>query len=484
MREQLKADAQAAASRDETSIVSVVVAIEADIAASPAYDWEREFYLGYLKFLLHHWESAADHLHRSLEGHPDNPDTHLLLGLARAEGADGFHHAWKIKRDHTKMALMVAERNLEQGAWNSLKYALDLLVEAATNIGPPEDVEYGCRWLIRLEPENAAHYAKLSQVRADCDLTESVALLEKAHALDANTVSTDELALAQAALQAKSPAKKAVVRSRFPTTDEMSGRLNDVIVEQLLGGTPREAIIRPETRFFALGSCFAREIAKCLQAHGHLTHYFEVSEHINSTFANRHMVEWALESCHGQPKDRLDDLFASMQLTPAAIRDQWSKTDVLIYTLGVAPVFRDRKTHEFIMPRSSSLTSRALAELYEFKTSTVAENLDNLEFIHARLREINPQMRFVITVSPVPLRMTFEQGSAIQADCLSKSTLRVTAHEFVSRHPECIYWPSFEVVRWVGGHVGPFFGIDDGAALHVGDRVVAAITDAFIQHFS
>ncbi|MBE0630605.1 MAG: GSCFA domain-containing protein, partial [Burkholderia vietnamiensis] len=66
----------------------------------------------------------------------------------------------------------------------------------------------------------------------------------------------------------------------------------------------------------------------------------------------------------------------------------------------------------------------------------------------------------------------------------SKSTLRVVAHEFVTSNPDVIYWPSFEIVRWLGGHVGPFYGNDDDAALHVGDHVVKAITDSFIEHFS
>ena len=102
----------------------------------------------------------------------------------------------------------------------------------------------------------------------------------------------------------------------------------------------------------------------------------------------------------------------------------------------------------------------------------------------SRVKSLNPDVKMVITVSPVPLRTTFEFKSAMQADCISKSTLRVVAHEFVSKHPEVIYWPSFEVVRWLGGHVGPFYGNDDDAALHIGDHVVHAITDLFIEHYS
>ena len=100
------------------------------------------------------------------------------------------------------------------------------------------------------------------------------------------------------------------------------------------------------------------------------------------------------------------------------------------------------------------------------------------------MRALNPNVKIVITVSPVPLKTTFEFKSAMQADCISKSTLRVVAHEFVTKHPDVVYWPSFEVVRWLGGHVGPYYGTDDDSALHIGDDVVKAITDLFIEHYS
>ena len=46
------------------------------------------------------------------------------------------------------------------------------------------------------------------------------------------------------------------------------------------------------------------------------------------------------------------------------------------------------------------------------------------------------------------------------------------------------YWPSFEIVRWLGGHVGPFYGVDDGSSLHVSEALVGVITDLFIDQFS
>jgi hypothetical protein len=44
--------------------------------------------------------------------------------------------------------------------------------------------------------------------------------------------------------------------------------------------------------------------------------------------------------------------------------------------------------------------------------------------------------------------------SAIEADSISKSVMRLTAHEITTAGiPEIDYWPSFEIVRWCGAHL-------------------------------
>ena len=154
--------------------------------------------------------------------------------------------------------------------------------------------------------------------------------------------------------------------------------------------------------------------------------------------------------------------------------------------LAAAPAFFDQDSGSYVMPRGGALNARALAERYAYRTTTVAENLDNLDYIYSRIRSfnVNPDLKFVITLSPVPLKASFEFDSAMYADCLSKSTLRVVAHEFIKTHGQVLYWPSFEIVKWLGGHIGPFYGVDDGASWHISEDLVHVITDLFIEHFS
>jgi hypothetical protein len=85
---------------------------------------------------------------------------------------------------------------------------------------------------------------------------------------------------------------------------------------------------------------------------------------------------------------------------------------------------------------------------------------------------------------------TTEFRSAVIADCLSKSTLRVACHEALQEldGERVVYWPSFEIVRWLGAHFGhdfePAFGVDDGNNRHVSTWLVDTIIDLFLETYS
>jgi hypothetical protein len=113
----------------------------------------------------------------------------------------------------------------------------------------------------------------------------------------------------------------------------------------------------------------------------------------------------------------------------------------------------------------------------------VEENVINLRRIHEILIAPKDDARLVLTVSPVPLNASFEYESAIVADCVSKSTLRVVADQFLRGDAQrTFYWPSFEMVRWIGAHTtGRSYGDDDGNTRHVNDDLIRMIVELFLE---
>ncbi len=256
----------------------------------------------------------------------------------------------------------------------------------------------------------------------------------------------------------------------------------------LLRGYPDQPIVQPGTVFTTLGSCFAENLAGRLRDAGYRVNSEPIGEEVNSTFANRCLVQWIEHGPVDGPTRVIDEAYGP------ARRQRLSKalkaTDVLVLTLGVAPCFFDRETGEFAFSSVRSATGRGyLAEHCVMRTTTVAENVANLgEIIAAAERIAGRRLEIVLTVSPVSLGGTSEFYSAVVADCLSKSTLRLACQEAIQARPDLIYWPSFEIVRWLGVHYtrpeAPVFGAEDGSTRHVSNWLVDLIVELFIAHHS
>jgi hypothetical protein len=80
--------------------------------------------------------------------------------------------------------------------------------------------------------------------------------------------------------------------------------------------------------------------------------------------------------------------------------------------------------------------------------TTFAQNWSNLEALYELLaRYGHPDVRIVVTVSPVPLMNTFSTMDIVVANTWAKSLLRAVAQEWASAHPNVDYFPSYEIVQ-------------------------------------
>ena len=286
----------------------------------------------------------------------------------------------------------------------------------------------------------------------------------------------------------KKPAatKHAPTVARYPSMSRLQGDLKACIRRDVLGNFEQaDRFIAPETCFFTMGSCFASNIAQSMKRLGLQAENISIGEEVNSTYANRYLLDWVLgRQTPDNIAERFENIFSGHS-TREDMLEMLRAADAFIYTVGVAPAFFDRETGHFVMPHYAKVSSRSLASRFKFRMTTVSENRDNLFHIIANLRSINPTLRIFLTVSPVPLSATFERESAVIADCVSKSTLRVAVEEVVTDDREGIYyWPSFEIVRWIGGHLPSVFGVDNQISSHISLRYIDMIMELFLETLS
>lgn len=275
----------------------------------------------------------------------------------------------------------------------------------------------------------------------------------------------------------------------FPKKQQDFGDLRKIVDSHVLPGwLPEIAPFSRESSVLTVGSCFAQNLRNYLGERGLQSDWLFVPPGLNNTFALRNFVDWCLTG------ERSTDAYwydahgggGAVKWTPPSEHEAYRRVlrdmSGLVLTVGLAEVWYDTQTEGVFwrgIPKSIYDPAR-----HKCRVSTVAENRDNLSHIVRVLRTLRPEFPVIVTLSPVPLKATFERPSILTADCVSKSTLRVAIHELLAEgHASLYYWPSFEIVRWLGSHIEEALFGEDGNTRHVNRKTVRLILESFIRHY-
>lgn len=275
-----------------------------------------------------------------------------------------------------------------------------------------------------------------------------------------------------------------------PRRQDFEQDLRAVIRELIVpGNAPPAPMLAAGDDLITLGSCFARELRDYLAELGFSSRNFWIPSGLNNTFAILDFVSWCVtgqETGRGFRYDRtaegsIDDW--KPEADRKSYLDGIRQAGGFVFTIGLAEVWEDRETGSVFWKGVPEEVFDA--ERHAFRLSSVEENEASIVRIVELIRSVNPQATIVLTLSPVPLKATFRDVSCVVADCVSKSVLRVALDLVMSRQLEGVYyWPSFEVVRWAGGHrPEPSYGLEDNNSRHVNRQLVAEIIAAFVESF-
>lgn len=168
----------------------------------------------------------------------------------------------------------------------------------------------------------------------------------------------------------------------------------------------------------------------------------------------------------------------------AAVRRMFEDCDVFIFTLGLTEGWRS-KLDGAVFPLAPGVAgSPDSADDFEFHNFTAGETIEDLRSFIGKLRVVNPGVKLIFTVSPVPLVATYEPRHVLVSTIYSKSVLRVAAEEIVRSTPDSAYYPSYEIIT---GHHGryKYFGDDLRTVTNVGvDRAMALFSEHYLENSS
>lgn len=244
--------------------------------------------------------------------------------------------------------------------------------------------------------------------------------------------------------------------------------------------------INPDDRIVTAGSCFAQNVAIHLRKRDDITFYSaEAVRDGDPVFSARygniytaHQLLQLFDECMSGDVDpdcairRRDGRFVDINRpymeadgfeTPQevlaarrahleAVREAFSRADVLIFTLGLTEAWVSEESGR-VFPICPGVYSDDESVRFRFKNYAFSEIRGAMDAFIGKLSRLNPDAKILLTVSPVPLTATYTEDHVLVATMHSKSILRVVCSELVADHDNAFYFPSYEMISnaYTGG---------------------------------
>jgi hypothetical protein len=271
-----------------------------------------------------------------------------------------------------------------------------------------------------------------------------------------------------------------------------------------------------DDRFMSAGSCFASNVRRYLESWGYdyivtedahpqwpesaETLYYEAfSARYGNVYTARQMVQLLERSlgtfCPSEeywetPQGEFIDPYRpglanrAWSLTEfrslteqhlAAVRAAVERSTVLVFTLGLTEAWYSADDGAVFPACPGTVSGEFDPDRHKFVNFTADEVTSDLGRMVKILRSINPTIRIVLTVSPVPLVATASGRHVLTATTYSKSVLRVAADQASRNASDVVYFPAYELVLGPQNTSSPF-----GADLRtVREPVIASVMSGF-----
>jgi hypothetical protein len=219
----------------------------------------------------------------------------------------------------------------------------------------------------------------------------------------------------------------------------------------------------------------ARQLLQLLRrAHGKFVPEDDVWRREDGRFADAFRPE--IEP-HGFATE--DDLRADRKEHLKRVRALFKGMDCFVFTLGLTEAWVSKKDGA-VYPLAPGVSAGEMSESYAFNNFTLKDVVDDLSNFLEELRLINPTVRVMFTVSPVPLAATYEDRHVMVSTNYSKSVLRVAVEEIVKSIPSTHYFPSFEIITGAFNR-GSYFQSDFRTVTEEG---VDHVMRLFLKHYA
>jgi len=128
------------------------------------------------------------------------------------------------------------------------------------------------------------------------------------------------------------------------------------------------------------------------------------------------------------------------------VAQMFRTAEVFVFTLGLTEAWMARSDGANFPLCPGTAGGTYDAQNYIFENLTVSAVLADMHEFIGLARGVNPELKFLLTVSPVPLAATATGQQVAVATAHSKAVLRAAAGELYDTYDFVDYFPSFEII--------------------------------------
>jgi hypothetical protein len=174
-----------------------------------------------------------------------------------------------------------------------------------------------------------------------------------------------------------------------------------------------------------------------------------------------------------------DDVAEACRLHLNAVREMFIATNVFIFTAGLTECWMSTADGAAYPICPAVVSDTVDPDSYRFHNFETAEVREDLDLFVEKLKAVNPGVKVIFTVSPVPLVATYERRHVLISTTYSKSALRAATQEVAEKRDFVEYFPSYEIITG-SFNKGAYFEDDLRSVKQVG---VDHVMRTFIHHY-
>lgn len=129
-----------------------------------------------------------------------------------------------------------------------------------------------------------------------------------------------------------------------------------------------------------------------------------------------------------------------------AVQEAVASTDMVVFTLGLTETWAHAPSGTIYPTAPGTIAGRIDPAVHKFVNFRAEAIKQDFAVVRKIFRAANPDVKFLLTVSPVPLTATASGDHVLPATIYSKSVLRTVAGELAEDHADIDYFPSYEII--------------------------------------